>query len=326
MLIRILHTEADVYSSESKKLLESVCSVDYCECKNQAEFDKLVTKSEYSVIFMKLGIYLGRKTLEKCSTLKYVVTPTTGHNHIDESEILRRGIKIISLRGETDFLRNVYATAEHTWGLLLSVIRFIPQSHNDVISGNWRRSVWRGSELSGQTIGIIGYGRLGRMVAKYALSFDMNVLIYDVNKDILIEDNRIRIASTVEELVEHSYVVSLHIPLNKETNRFFSKKLIYKMRQGSVLINTSRGELIDEDALLKSLQNNHLSGAALDVLNDDVCWGEKVQNYNPLIEYANRHNNLVITPHIGGYTSASVSKTRDFVSKKLINILELDYG
>ena len=323
--MRILHTEPDAYSSESKKIIERVGSIDYCQCNSQVEFDKLITNAGYSVIFMKLGIYLGGKTLEKCSTLKYVVTPTTGHNHIDENEILKRGIKIISLRGEADFLRNVYATAEHTWGLLLSVIRFIPQSHNDVITGNWRRSVWKGNELSGQTIGIIGYGRLGRMVAKYALSFDMNVVIYDVNKDILIEDDRIRIASTLEELVEHSYVVSLHIPLNKETNRFFSKKMIYKMRQGSVLINTSRGELIDEDALLKSLKNNHLSAAALDVLNNDVCWSEKVQNYNPLIEYAKRHNNLVITPHIGGYTSASVRKTRDFVSKKLINFLQLDH-
>ncbi len=326
MLLRILHTEPDVYPSESKKLLESVASVDYCQCNNQVEFDKLVTKSEYSVIFMKLGIYLGRKTLERCNTLKYVVTPTTGHNHIDESEILKRGIKIISLRGETDFLKHVYATAEHTWGLLLSVIRFIPQSHNDVISGNWRRKVWKGNELSGETIGIIGYGRLGKMVAKYALSFDMNVIIYDIDEDILIKDNRIRIASNIEELLNLSYVVSLHIPLNKETNRFFSKKLIYKMQQGSVLINTSRGELIDEDALLESLKNNHLSAAALDVLNDDVCWGEKSPNHNQLIEYARRHNNLVITPHIGGYTSASVSKTRNFVSKKLINILELDCG
>ncbi|MBT5750521.1 MAG: hypothetical protein HOI39_05260 [Flavobacteriales bacterium] len=324
MTLKILHIEPDVYSSESKKLLESIASVDYCECNNQEEFDKLVTKNEYDVIFMKLGIYLGRKTLDSCNTLKYVVTPTTGHNHIDESETLKRGVKIISLRGETGLLKNVYATAEHTWGLLLSVIRFIPQSHNDVLLGNWRRGVWKGGELSGQTIGIIGYGRLGRMVAKYALSFDMNVIIYDTNENILIENNRIKMASTMEELLKLSYIISLHIPLNTENNKLFSKKIINKIRTGSVLINTSRGELVDEDALLKSLKSNHLSAAALDVLHDDVSWGEKVQNYNPLIEYAKSHNNLVITPHIGGYTSASIRKTRDFVSKKLLNILKQD--
>lgn len=323
MSFRILHIEPDVYSKESKSLLEDYAKVDYRQCNSQLEFEKLVSRTQYDVIFMKLGIFFGNESLAKCRKLKYIVTPTTGHNHIDEDGVLKRKIKIISLRGENEFLNTVFATAEHTLGLLLSVLRFIPQSHNDVLLGNWRRNIWQGRELHGETIGIIGYGRLGKMVVKYALSFGMKVIVYDIDDDILIDDIRVLRVKNLEDLLENSFVVSLHVPLNKDTNRFFSKDLLNCMRNGSILINTSRGELIDEDALLSSLKNNHLAAAALDVLVDDVCWGEKVQDSNKLIEYASSHNNLIITPHIGGYTSASINKTRDFVTHKFINILEL---
>jgi len=321
LTLKILHIEADTYSSEAKNIIENIGKVDYCHCNNQEEFHELVSKVNYNIIFIKLGISLNEKTLDLCKSLQYVVTPTTGQNHLDVEAILKKGIHVISLKGETDFLSQVYSTAEHTWALLLSVIRFIPNAYNDVLNGNWQRHVWMGRELADNTLGIIGYGRLGRMVARYGLSFNMKVIVYDINNKISIEDERIQRVDTIKELLAKSFVVSLHIPLNKGTNRFFSKELFYQMPHGSVFVNTSRGELVDEKALLQCLEDKHLSAAALDVLNGDTCWSEKIPSESLLLKYAKEHNNLIITPHIGGYARESISKTRKFVSEKLLRLI-----
>ena len=320
-MLKILHIEHNAYPIAAKNIIESLGSVDHCNCNTQEEFLEMLGKDNYEVLFIRLGISLDQKALDIGKSLQYIVTPTTGLNHLDLEAIQRKKISVVSLKGEIDFLNQVYSTAEYTWALLLSVTRFIPGAFQHVLEGNWQRDRWIGQELADSTLGIIGYGRIGKMIARYGLAFRMKVIVYDINPEIVLEDESIHRAESVEELLSHSHVVSLHIPMTKETHSFFSEKFFHLMPEGTVFINTSRGELVDERALLECLENGHLSAAALDVLDGDSCWGSNVAAMHPLLKYAKDHNNLIITPHIAGYAKNSIYKTRFFVTEKLVRLI-----
>src|SRR6185312_4409684 len=152
--------------------------------------------------------------------LRAIVTATTGLDHIDLDEAKRRGIAVLSLRGETEFLESVTATAEHTWGLLLALVRKVAPAFDDIRKGNWQRDNFVGCTLSGRTLGVVGYGRLGRMVARYGQAFGMNVIVNDIAPARL--DAGIRSCS-LAELLGNSDAVSLHVPLNDTTRGMIGK-------------------------------------------------------------------------------------------------------
>src|SRR5262245_1693674 len=179
--------------------------------------------------------------------LKTIVTPTTGLNHIDINEAHRRGITVLSLQGETEFLNNIRATAEHTVGLMLALLRRIPSAVDDVKKGSWDRDRFKGRELFGKTIGIVGYGRLGRIVEKYLRAFDARILVNDAHIDRETLDTGISEAR-LDGLLEQSDIVTLHVNLSDETCNFFGQEQFSMMKPGSWFVNTARGELIDEAA------------------------------------------------------------------------------
>jgi D-3-phosphoglycerate dehydrogenase len=248
--------------------------------------------------------------------LKTIVTPTTGLNHIDLNEAHRRGITVLSLQGETEFLNDIRATAEHTVGLMLSLLRRVPSAVGDVQKGNWDRDLFKGHELFAKTIGIIGYGRLGRIVAKYLRAFDARILVSDPHFDQATLDPGIS-AVGLDDLLQESNIVSLHVSLSDRTRSFFGKEQFSKMKPGGWFVNTARGELIDEMALLDALRSGQLAGAALDVLCGEH---QNVMENHPLVAYVREHDNLLITPHIGGCTLESMEKTEMFMAKKLCAI------
>jgi D-3-phosphoglycerate dehydrogenase len=249
--------------------------------------------------------------------LRAIATPTTGLNHIDLAEAEKLGIRVISLQGETDFLQNVYATAEHTVALILSLTRHLPAAHQHVINGHWNRDLFIGNELHGKTAGVIGYGRLGRMVAKYLQIFGMRVSVTDIKSVDQVEHPDIESVS-LHQLLRTSDVVTVHVPLSDQTTGFLSKREFACMKPGSWFINTARGELVDESALLDALRKGPLAGAALDVLADEYSssLGE-----NLLIRYAQQHQNLLITPHIGGCTTESREKTEHFLATRVVEFI-----
>ena len=223
------------------------------------------------------------------------------------------------MKGEKKFLNNITPTAELTWGLLLALIRKLPAAFDSVLNGSWDRDLFLGTELKGKTLGIIGFGRLGKMVAKYGAAFGMNVVYSDID-----EFESVLFAKPIElmELLTTSDVISLHIPLEHSTQGFFGEAEIKSMKEGAILINTSRGEVLNEDALLQALSSKHLSGAALDVLQGEVSADSISFKKNKLIDYAKKNQNLLITPHIGGACPDSMRLTEGFVAKKLISLLE----
>jgi D-3-phosphoglycerate dehydrogenase len=307
--LRILVAEK---SSFSERGLQAFAGLGPTEAMDltQAELESLV--SEYDLLVIRMGLQVDRAVFARGDQLKGVATATTGTDHIDLAAAENFGVAVISLKDERQFLEGVYATAEHTFALLLCLIRHIPWAFEAVKDSVWRRDRFRGSELHGKNLGIIGFGRLGTMVARYGVAFGMQVQAYDPYQSDLLEG--IERCWSLPELLARSDVVSLHVPLNAETHGMLGEAELAQMRRGAILINTARGAIINEAALLRSLEAGHLGGVALDVLADEHMIGLKKR---PLIEYARTHKNLIITPHIAGATYESVEKADLFLAKKV---------
>jgi D-3-phosphoglycerate dehydrogenase len=312
--MRILVAEKSSFSLRGLESLAEVAPVDALDL-SQAQLAAAVRG--YQVLVVRLGLQVDRLVLEAGEDLRIVATPTTGLDHIDLQAAQERGVTVLSLKGEREFLDQVYATAEHTYALLLSLVRRIPAAFDAVGRYEWRRDLYRGRELSGKTLGIVGCGRLGSMVARYGMAFGMRVIAYDPYQPHLPQGATA--CSTLAELLAQSDVVSLHVPLNVETEDMIAAEQLAQLRPGAILINTARGAVLDEAALLSSLQSGTLAGAALDVLRNEYALGDRAPN--PLIEYARTHDNLVITPHIGGSTQESIEKADLFIANKIGEVL-----
>jgi len=176
--LKILVTEPENYSLVALETYRSLGEVDLGPLDNDALASKV---AGYDVLVIRLGHVIGRALLEKTGKLKVVVTPTTGLDHIDLDTAAEKQVTVLSLKGETEFLRSIPATAELTWGLLLALVRHIPQAYPSVLKGEWQRDRFRGHDLSGKTLGIVGLGRIGRTVAARALAMCSPPVISEVS-------------------------------------------------------------------------------------------------------------------------------------------------
>jgi len=313
---RILNAEPGRFSKEAKAALDAIGDVDEVDADRSFLLQHI---ANYEVVVVALRNTIDAEVLSHANRLKCVVSPTTGLDHIDLRCAAERDIAVLSLRGETAFLGDISATAELTWGLLLALLRRIPAAHADVMSARWRRDEFCGSELKGKTLGIVGHGRLGKMVARYGLAFRMTVLAFDKAADTTTDGVTF---VDLPELLSRSDVVSLHLPLNDETRGCFAAKAFQEMRRGAVFLNTARGELVDQAALLDALRSGHLAGAAADVLAGETSLDPNWLENNELARHARNHGNVLLTPHIGGVTHESVEQTNMFIIRKLQNYLE----
>ena len=269
---------------------------------------------QVDIFWFRLAHKLDSTVLDKSTKCKYLLNPVTGIDHIDEKLCNELGIQIICLRGEVDFLKNVRATAEHTIALTLALLRKIHPAVTDVQSGNWNRDAYRGNELYNKKVGILGYGRLGKIVAKYFHAFDCDIFYFDVEEKIA--DSYCVKLNSIESLFENCDIVSIHIPLNDSTKGIIDKNLLFKMATNAILVNTSRGAIVNDKDLLDALVSNKIKGAALDVLE-----GEPNILNSELVKYSKSNSNLIITPHIGGNTYESFAKTEKFLADKLVQII-----
>lgn len=311
-MTRILNAEPLDYSPEARAILQTLGEVVERPLDRAGLIEQL---PDYHVLLVRLGHHVDRELLDAGRSLRAIVSATTGLDHIDVEDAHRRGIEVLSLRGETGFLSTIHSTAEHTWGLLLALQRRIVPAFMDVQRGNWDRDRYRGHELAGKRLGLLGLGRLGRRVARYGRAFDMQVGAYDPYATNWLEG--IHRFDDLAVLLAQSDVVSLHLPLTEQTENMIGPEQFAQMAAGSVLINTARGRVIDQDALLQALQQGRLAGAALDVLTGEL--GD-IENH-PLVDYARHHANLLLTPHIGGATFEAMARTEVFMARKLASFL-----
>ena len=284
-------------------------------------FDTPEILGQATVILAPLGYFLGKEKIDQASHLKVIGSNTTGHPHIDVSYAKHRNIRVITLKDYSDFLDTITPTAELTWGLIIALTRNLVPAYRSVINGQWSRWPFGGKAmLSRMTLGVAGLGRLGRMVASYGRAFGMKVEFYDPYvanhpPDYVRHDS-------LEELVGAVDVVTVHIPHETRTEKLFDNKVFSCFKNGSYFINTSRGELVEDQALLEALTSGKLAGAAVDVLNGEFEPGfNKHVPSQPLVTYASTHDNLVITPHIGGSTLDAWSLTQEFTVLQVISAL-----
>jgi D-3-phosphoglycerate dehydrogenase / 2-oxoglutarate reductase len=275
----------------------------------QSEFNQHASK--YDAVLIRFNTKVSSDLLNKKSNIKAIISPTTGLDHIDLTAAKNNGVRVFHLYGEKNFLKTISGTAELTIGLMISILRKIPQSFDSVKEGIWDAGLFRGSELSGKTLGIIGCGRLGTKVSRAAIALGMKVVSYDpfISR---FPAGVISKTSQLEVFLEAD-IVSLHVPLLPETIHLIGEDEINQMKNGVVIINTSRGAIIKSQSLISGLKKGKVSSAAVDVIeNEHLSLGEA----HPFIEYAKNYDNLIITPHIGGATFESVENTDLFILRK----------
>jgi D-3-phosphoglycerate dehydrogenase len=231
--------------------------------------------------------------------LKVVSCASTGADHVARAEIDRRGIVVRTLRDSPDVIRGLTPAAELSWALVMACARKLPAAIAHVRAGGWAREQFPGVLLKGRQLGLVGCGRIGGWMARYAEAFGMRVVGYDPHQADL-PTNIVRIS--IEQLMKTSDVVSVHVPLNEETKGLVSAALFACVKPGAIFINTSRGSIADEAALLAGLNSGRIGAAGLDVLD-----GEPAISNHPLLAYARDHDNLLITPHCGGNSPDAIA-------------------
>ncbi len=265
------------------------------------------TIGNYDAVIIRSGTQLTADVIARADRLKVIGRAGVGVDNVDLDAASKRGIVVANAPQST-----VVSAAEHTIGLLLALSRSIPQAHAAMKQGNWERTRFAGLELAGKTLGLAGFGRIGREVARRARALEMRVLAYDP----YVAPERFRElgvghARTLAELLDASDFLSLHLTLTQETQGLIGASELAGAKDGIRIVNTARGELLDEAALLEALQSGKVSGAALDVFSAEPYAG-------PLLEL----ENVVVTPHLAASTEEAQDRAGIIVAEQVLAALQ----
>jgi len=263
-----------------------------------------------------LRIRVDEEALAAAPRLKLVATLSTGTDHLDLAALERRGIAVLSLKHDRELLDQITTTAELAFGLLLTCARRLPECFEASRHGYWGRHEFAGTQLSGKTLGVIGVGRLGTMMVQYGLAFRMRVLGCDPYQKNLPPGVEM---TTLDRLLAESDFVSLHVHLTEQTQHVLGAAELAKMRRGACLINTARGGLIDEQALIREMESGRIAAAGLDVIDGE--WLEDKYRH-PLIAYSRRNPRLYITPHVGGTSPDATRMTARHTMQKVVRFFQ----
>lgn len=263
----------------------------------------------YHGLIVRSKLKIDIELLQNASKLQFIGRAGAGLDLIDLDEAEKRNIQIFNApEGNRD------ALAEHTIGLILALLNKMVTADNEVRNREWNREGNRGYEVFNRVVAVIGYGYMGKAVVKRLSGFGCSVLVYD-KKEIMVEEENAKSAS-MEEIFQHADIVSYHIPLDEENRGLISEKYISKFNKKFWLINTSRGEILPMDVLVKNLQNGKIRGAGLDVLEN-----EKFGTYSPdqkkYFEILKNLSNVVLTPHVGGWSYESYVRINEVLIKKI---------
>ncbi len=257
--------------------------------------------SRFHIIVPHLFEHISAELIEAASNLEIMATPSTGSDHIDTNALARHGITFVSLNDDRQFIDEISSTAELSWMLTLACARRLPELLGRVTKEqSWVNTDIRGMELRDKTIGIIGYGRLGKKVACYANAFRMRVLTYDIDPEVMNAVPEDVEAVGLNELLSMSDIVSLHPKLNETSLRMIAHEQIDLMKDGVIIVNTARGAVLDSQAALHGLQTGKVAALGLDVLDNEYQSARLPDD--PLIDAARNDARIIITPHAGGST------------------------
>lgn len=295
---------AEVLAASCAVHLRETCEVVDAAGESRARLMELLPDAEGLVV--RSGTFVDGELMEAAPRLRVVGRAGVGVDNIDLDEATRRGVLVVNAP-----MANSVSAAEHAFGLMLALARNIARADASIRSGRWERAEFRGVELEGKTLGLVGMGRIGSLVAQRALAFGMKVLAYDP----YITAEQARQAGgelrELDSLLAESDFVSLHLPRTPETENLLGREAFRKAKRGIRIVNASRGGIIDEEALVEAIREGQVAGAALDV------YAEEPMTAGPLTELPQ----VVLTPHLGASTVEAQHKAGLHVARSVVAAL-----
>lgn len=293
---------ADSISAEGLAPLLEADNVKLYRKEHRGEF----SYDEIDALLVRSSTQVDEDLISRLPNLKVIARAGVGVDNIDVTSATKKGVVVINAPDG-----NTISTAEHTFAMISSLVRHIPQANNNVKGANWDRKKFVGSELFGKTLGIVGFGRIGSEIAKRAKAFQMKVVVYD---PFLTESRAEKLDVTslpLEDVMKSSDIITVHTPLTKETKGLLNSGNMSILKPGVFLVNCARGGIIDEDALLDNLNSGHVAGAALDVFEVEP----------PTKSELILHENVIVTPHLGASTKEAQYNVAYQVSKDVLAFL-----
>lgn len=289
----IEQAEAMGYSCDYQPAITAQQSLDII-----ANYEGLVIRSKFNV---------DKQVMDAGTNLRFVCRAGAGMDNIDEAYAKQKSIALINASEG-----NMDAVGEHTIGLLLALMNHFNTADAEIRAGKWQREANRGYELKGKTVGIIGYGYMGKSFAKKLSGFEVNVIAYDKYKTGF-SDQYVREVS-MEEIVKHSDVLSLHIPLTAETNGLVDDEYLFHFKKPIFFINASRGKVAKMEAILNAIKQGKILGAGLDVLEVEKFPALAQQLW---FDELRQSGKVILTPHVAGWTFDSYRKVSEVMAGKL---------
>jgi len=290
------------------KLTEYGYSVEYQPNITREEISKIIHR--YHGVIVRSKTPIDKELIDKASNLKFIGRYGAGMEGIAVDYAQKK--HIVCLNAPEG---NCNAVGEHTLGMLLALINNICISNWQIHNGQWKRNNNWGVELEGKTIGIYGYGHTGSQFAKKLQGFNMPVLAYDKYKTKFSNDYIFE--SSPEEIFEQADIISFHLPLTTETEHLVNASFLSKFKKPVILLNTSRGNIIDTKALVEAIRNKQIIGAGLDVLEVEKTTFEAISGQDATLSELLSFPNVIITPHIAGWTYQSYKKMAQVLFQKI---------
>ncbi len=272
--------------------------------------EALAMLPQYEGLVIRSKIQVTAEIIDMATNLRFIARAGAGMDNIDEAHAIQKGITLLNApEGNMD------AVGEHAIGLLLSLMNNLNRGDAEIRDGLWQREANRGYELKGRTVGIIGYGHMGQSFARKLQGFEVNVIAYDKYKtgfsDIYARE------VSMEEIVKHSDVLSLHIPLTSETKGLVNDEYLFHFKKPIFLLNTSRGQVVETQAVLNGITQGKILGAGLDVLETEKFPALAEQ---PWFEELKNSEKVILSPHVAGWTFESYRKISEVMAAKIKNL------
>lgn len=299
-------------------MLESIGEVTYLDDPSPSEVIAVI--GAYDAIYTnpnKSKVFIGKELIDAGSKLKVICTASTGTNHIDKTYVAEKGLPILALTEEREVINRISSTAELAFALTMTGLRHVVRSHNAVLTGEWDYTRYIGRQMNGLTIGVIGYGRLGTMYSGYCQAFDSRILVYDPYKKV----DRMGLVQVqdLSELLRASDVIAIHVHVTDETLGMMNAECFAQMKDDVLLVNTSRGDIVNEPDLVAFLRAKPEARVATDVLADEI----RNRLASPLLKYAQQSEQVIITPHIGGMSKEAQEIAYGHAAKRLQNFFKV---
>jgi D-3-phosphoglycerate dehydrogenase len=274
-------------------------------------------------IYTELSFVLDESFLSNYSSLMYIATPTTSLTHVDTKYCSSRGISIFSLKNKQALISNFTSTPEVAWWHLIELNRNCSKAQASVVNGEWNRKDFFTNSFSKKNFGIIGFGRIGKRMAKIAQNFDMNVYAYDISPTVQNSNfSNVKFLNSIEEVFKLCNYITVNVDDRSSNINLINSEKFNKIEvNGTILVNTSRGFVLDSKDAIQALESGALSGLGIDVLpeEDKVNFKDEWKN-NPIVKAKLESNlNISITPHIGGATIDSLEIAAKTVFEEMCN-------